>query len=234
MRMNYTFECLLEEEYIMIKKIVLTGGPCAGKTTILSEIEKDLCDRGYRVFVVKESATELINGGITPFEDGLGMFTFQKIIMLYQYQKEEIYNKAVMESLDDNIVIIYDRGLLDNKSYVNNLQFKLILEDLSLSLGRKIDEFDIASRYDMVIHLVTSAGNKGYSLENNKARYESEEEAILLDKKTMNSWLVHDNLKIVDSMDNFDDKIHMVLSLVHSCLDNDIKKRIKKEKTVKC
>lgn len=211
----------------MIKRIVLTGGPCAGKTTVLSKIEEDLRSKGYKVFVVKESATELINGGITPFEDGLGMYNFQKIIMMYQYQKEEVYNKAVMESLDDNIVIIYDRGLLDNKSYVDDLQFKLILEDLSLSLGRQIDEFDIANRYDMVIHLVTSAGRKGYSLENNKARYESESEAILLDRKTLDSWTIHNNLKVVDSTDNFDDKIDMVLSLIHNCLMDNVKKKIK-------
>lgn len=206
----------------MVKRIVLTGGPCAGKTTVLSKIEEDLRSRGYKVFIVKESATELINGGITPFEDGLGMYNFQKIIMMYQYQKEEVYNKAVMESLDDNIVIIYDRGLLDNKSYVDDSQFKLILDDLSLSLGRKIDEFDIANRYDMVIHLVTSAGKKGYNLENNKARYESENEAILLDKKTLSSWIIHNNLKIVDSTEVFEDKIKVVLSLVQDCLGEDL------------
>lgn len=206
----------------MIKRIVLTGGPCAGKTTVLSRIEKDLCEKGYKVFIVRESATELISGGITPFENGLGMFTFQKIIMQYQYQKEELYNRAVLEFVDENVVIIYDRGLLDNKSYVSDLEFDVILDDLSLTLGKKINEMDIVSRYDMVIHLVTSAGNKGYSLENNKARYESENDAILLDRKTVNSWIMHDNLQIVNSTDDFEEKVNRVLYLVNSFLEGEI------------
>lgn len=205
----------------MIKRIVLTGGPCAGKTTVLSKIEQDLREEGYKVFIVKESATELIGGGITPFEDGMGMVNFQKLILLYQYQKEELYNRAVMDCKDENVVIIYDRGLLDNKAYITDEQFDVILKELSLILGYKVNEMDIVSRYDMVIHLMTSAGNRGYNLENNKARYESEEEAILLDRRTMYSWIGHDNLHIVDSKDNFDDKIDDVLQVVHSYLDNE-------------
>ena len=34
----------------LVGKIVLTGGPCAGKTTALSTIEQELTDRGYRVY----------------------------------------------------------------------------------------------------------------------------------------------------------------------------------------
>ncbi|MEI3508038.1 MAG: AAA family ATPase [Bacilli bacterium] len=48
-------------------KIVLTGGPCAGKTSALSRIEKKLIEQGYHVFVLAESATEFIKGGIRAF-----------------------------------------------------------------------------------------------------------------------------------------------------------------------
>lgn len=212
----------------MIKRIVLTGGPCAGKTTALSLIEQDLCEKGYKVFIVGESATELIKGGITPFASGVGLLNFQKLIMTYQYQKEEVYNRAVMETKDEDIVIIYDRGLLDNKSYVNEIEFEEILDYLSKVIGKKVTYMDIVSRYDMVIHLVTSAGNKGYTLENNQARTESEEEAILLDKRTMNSWITHNNLQIVDNTLNFDDKMNKVKELIHNCLGRD--GTIKKER----
>lgn len=202
----------------MIKRIVLTGGPCAGKTTILSKIEQNLFEMGYKVFVVCESATELINGGITPHNNGVGMLNFQKLILEYQYQKEEIYNEALNFTEDKNIVIIYDRGLLDNKAYINDIEFNELLYELSIQIGKRIDEPSILNRYDMVIHLVTSAGNNGYTLENNKARYEIEDEAVLLDKRILSSWMLHDNLQVVDSYENFDDKINKVLSLVHGCL----------------
>lgn len=213
----------------MIKRIVLTGGPCAGKTTILSRIEQDLCEKGYKVFVVRESATELISGGITPHENGVGMFNFQKLILMYQYQKEEIYNRAIMDTKDENIVIIYDRGILDNKAYISDSEFDMILDGLSVEVGKKIDEMDILTRYDMVIHLVTSAGNKGYSLESNKARYENENEAIALDGRTLSSWIMHNNLQVVDSSENFEDKVNKVLSLIYVCLgENNLVRRERK------
>ena len=34
-----------------IKKIVLTGGPCAGKTTAIQEIEKEFTEKGYLVLI---------------------------------------------------------------------------------------------------------------------------------------------------------------------------------------
>ena len=43
-----------------ITKIVITGGPCAGKTTGLSRIEEEFSNRGYTVLFVSEVATELI------------------------------------------------------------------------------------------------------------------------------------------------------------------------------
>ena len=61
----------------LVGKIVLTGGPCAGKTTALARIEQDLSEKGYHVFVVGESATELIKGGIKPFgEKTLDLVSF--------------------------------------------------------------------------------------------------------------------------------------------------------------
>ena len=212
----------------MIKKIVLTGGPCAGKTTVLSILEKELKEKGYKVFIVNESATELINGGITPHEDGLGMYNFQKLILAYQYQKEEIYNRAVLDTSEEDIIIIYDRGILDNRAYITDFEFSGILNELSNFIGRKIDEFDLLSRYDMIIHLETSAYSRGYSLENNKARYESLEEAILLDRRIVNSWSMHDNFHIVKSTDCFDEKIDVVKDLVYKCIgDNATYKRIR-------
>ena len=205
----------------MVKRIVLTGGPCAGKTTVLSKIESFLLKKGYKVFIVKESATELIASGITPHEDGVGMLNFQKLILLYQYHKEEIYNKA-LEYINDDVVIIYDRALLDNRAYINNFQFDLILNELSLEIGKKIDEFDILSRYDMVLHLETSAVGKGYNLENNVARYESQNDAILLDVETKNSWCMHDNFHVINSTDNFDDKVSSVINLIDDFISKDI------------
>ena len=60
---------------VLVAKIVLTGGPCAGKTTTISRIEEHLNEKGYHVLVLNECATELIKGGIRPFgENALSVY----------------------------------------------------------------------------------------------------------------------------------------------------------------
>ena len=209
----------------MVKKIVLTGGPCAGKTTALAKIEQDLISLGYKVFVVGESATELIKSGVRPFGDKcLNLVEFQKIIMQYQLQKEEVYNKVLKQYNNDNVVIIYDRGLLDNKAYITDEEFKEVLNYISYNKGKKICEEDLLDRYDMVIHLVTAADGKSeaYTLENNSTRTEGIEEAIKLDKKTMNAWIRHHNLKIIDNEESFNTKIDNVIEKIYELLNNPI------------
>ena len=83
----------------IVGKIVLTGGPCAGKTSALTKIEEELTEKGYKVFIVSESATELIKGGIKPFgRMPIDLIKFQNLILKYQYEKEKIYVKYLKES----------------------------------------------------------------------------------------------------------------------------------------
>jgi len=211
----------------MIKRIVLTGGPCAGKTTILSKLEQDLSEKGYKVFIVSESATELINSGITPHIDNVGLLNFQKIIFEYQYYKEEMFNKVVDMYKDDKIVIIYDRGLMDNMAYIDDSEFEMIVQNFCVSSGINLSISDILNRYDMVIHLVTSADGKkdSYTLDNNNARTESADDAVKLDRKTMNAWSRHDNLVIIDNEKDFREKIDKVLDAIHKLIDRPIRTR---------
>ena len=210
----------------MIKKIVLTGGPCAGKTTVLSCIANDLTKLGYKVFVCSESATELINGGVRCFgEKALEKIDFQKLIMLYQWQKEEVYNDLFNYYKDDSVVIIYDRGLMDNKAYINEREFNDVLSWLSNKIGINVTEDDILQRYDMVIHLVTSAYGNNYTLENNSARTEDVKSAIELDRKTMEAWMNHSNLKVINAEEDFKVKVNNVLDSIHNLLSSSIRKR---------
>ena len=59
-----------ESKNMKITKIVVTGGPCAGKTTGLSWIQNAFAARGYRVLFVPETATELISNGVAPWTCG--------------------------------------------------------------------------------------------------------------------------------------------------------------------
>ena len=67
---------------VKVSKIVLTGGPCAGKTTALTWINNYFSQRGYTVLFVPETATELISNGVAPWTCGTN----------YDYQSLQIKN----------------------------------------------------------------------------------------------------------------------------------------------
>lgn len=125
----------------IIANIVLTGGPCAGKTTALSKIEEYYQERGYKVLIVNESATELINGGIKPFgNQALDIFKFQEVILKYQMSKEKIYQDTALEyGENEKIIIIYDRGLIDNKAYIGQAKFDEKMLKVIESINNLID-----------------------------------------------------------------------------------------------
>ena len=198
----------------IVKRIVLTGGPCAGKSDSLESVEKFLMYKGYIVYTVQESATELIKSGIKPFGDGaIDMEQFQDIIMKYQLYKEKLVNKvANIFNGDKEIIILYDRGLMDNKSYISEEVFNNLLIKFNLS------EMDILDRYDLVIHLETAAKGNCYTKENNEARSEDKIKAIEMDNKNYYAWSKHNNLEYVKFYDDFKDKQRELLSIIEKNL----------------
>jgi len=54
---------LLSQGANKIIKVVLTGGPCGGKTTSLNQIKKTFVELGYNVFTVPEAATMMFENG---------------------------------------------------------------------------------------------------------------------------------------------------------------------------
>ena len=85
-----------------IVKIVLTGGPAAGKTTLISRILKEFKqDEGWRVITIPETATDLISGfGIKPFGGCMSMLQFQDFVIADQLHKEQIALKAAEVRFD--------------------------------------------------------------------------------------------------------------------------------------
>ena len=102
---------------------VLTGGPCSGKTTALARLKKDLTNKGYKVFMIDEAATRIINSGISYKE--FGSYEFQSYIATTQLVNEALIEDAIRKYIalpnsKDNIVIICDRGILDGKAYMDS------------------------------------------------------------------------------------------------------------------
>lgn len=191
-----------------ITKIVLTGGPCSGKSTFIDMATDIFSKKGYRVFVDHESATDLITGGISPAT--MGMYNFQKYCIELQKKKEELFCMAADEINAEKVLIFYDRGILDDKGYVTPEEFTEILQSLD------IDESTLCDRYDMVLHLTTTAMNNTqfYTFVNNAARYEGIDEARKIDKTILDSWAVHPNRVVIKDEESFDTKIQNAIKAV--------------------
>jgi CYTH domain-containing protein/predicted ATPase len=195
-----------------ITKIVITGGPCGGKSTGLSRIEKHFTGLGYHVIFVNETATEMITSGAVPW---MGRnIDFQNALLSIQRNKERVYTDWAALLDKENVLIVCDRGALDNKAYMSPDEFSAVLATL------KTNEIELRDNYDAVFHLVTAA--KGavefYTTANNEARTETPEEAIILDDKLIAAWTGHPHLRVIDNADKFENKIGNLISEIASFL----------------
>ena len=57
-----------------IKRIVLTGGPCAGKTTALVRVIEHFSGLGYKVFTIPEVPTMFTQAGMNYLTDNRDFF----------------------------------------------------------------------------------------------------------------------------------------------------------------
>ena len=202
---------------VLKANIVLTGGPCAGKTTTTKSLKEYLESLGYHVLLLNECATELINGGIRPFgENAVKVFDFQNEILNLQLYKEKRYMDIVKKLPEDTeCIILSDRGILDSKAYLGAELFTKLLEQNGLK------EEDLGHQYDMVIHMVTVATDikNKYNTTTNSARFEDADEAIDLDRRTSDAWCNHKNLKVVEATDVIEEKIAQVEEIIKEFLD---------------
>lgn len=208
-----------------ILKIVLTGGPRAGKTSIIPKMKEYLESLpNAHVFVVPETATELFKFGMEISNDKQKALVFQDVVYTFQKAKEDAMKKY-MENLpeDANVFIIYDRGIMDNGAYLEDNEFDDILQKYN------DNELNVLSNYDVVFGLCSSSKLKGqYEKGSNAARYEDEYEAKFRDARTIESWSLRQNFKIIDATDKFEDKINIVMDELKSICNNQEKRTYKR------
>ena len=199
-----------------ITKIVLTGGPAGGKTTLISRILHEFKpEDGWRVFTIPETATELISGfGIRPFGNCMSMLEFQDFVIADQIHKEKLALDAAQIVAEENILIIYDRALMDDKAYISDEEFAEVLSHFD---GRT--EKTVLDGYDAVLHLVTCAKGAEYAYNlANEARTESLEYAREMDDRTLRAWSGHPNLRIIDNSDDFEQKMNRAMREIYRIL----------------
>ena len=195
-----------------ITRIVLTGGPAAGKTTLVSRILHEFKQEdGWRVITIPETATELISGfGIRPFGGCMSMLAFQDFVVADQIHKEQLALRAAEVVQEENILILYDRALLDDKAYITDEEFAGVLARFGKT------EQQVLAGYDAVLHLVTCAKGAEFAYNlGNEARTESIEAAREMDDRTLRAWSAHPKLYVIDNSVNFEDKINRAMREIY-------------------
>lgn len=193
-------------------KVCLTGGPSTGKTSVINAINKHFSSLGYNVIIAPETATSFIQSGIRPFGDNaLPSIEFQRLVIQNQLHNEKICEKASEVLGKDKSIIICDRGALDGIAYVNEQEWKSILEK------EGIHPRDLLTSYDVVLYMLGKS--EIFTTENNKSRYESSaDEALEKGKKVLKSYLSHDNLRVIQPREDIKDKELEVINIIANML----------------
>ena len=197
-----------------IKKIVLTGGPCAGKTTALVKVIEHFSSRGYKVFTIPEVPTIFLQAGMDYLTKNQDWFyEGEKSTLEIQLAFEDDFTRMA-QTINGPVVIICDRGALDISAYLPTEMWEKITGLCDVTTQQLRD------RYDAVLHLVSAAdgAEQYYNTTSNEVRTEGIEKARLLDRKVIQAWTGHPHLRVINNHDNFDTKINRVLKEISAVL----------------
>jgi predicted ATPase len=131
------------------RRVVLTGGPGAGKTAVLEMLSHLVCPH---VVITREAAGILFAGGFPRRADVVARRAVQRAIFHVQRELE------ALAASNNPAVVLCDRGVVDGFAYWPG-------PDAFWSAVGMTREAALA-RYDAVIHLRTPDGPNGYGHQN--------------------------------------------------------------------
>ena len=202
-----------------IKRIVLTGGPCAGKTTALVRIIEHFSSLGFKVFTIPEVPTLFTQAGMNYLTKNQAFFyEGEKATLEIQLALEDKFLRMA-EQCQTPSVIVCDRGAMDISAYMTPETWN----DITRAVGTSTPQ--LRERYDAVLHLVSAAdgAEQYYTTANNAQRYEKQDEeglriARMLDKKVILTWTGHPHMRVINNHDDFEAKMRRVIKEISQVL----------------
>ncbi|MBQ9021173.1 MAG: ATP-binding protein [Eggerthellaceae bacterium] len=214
-----------------MKTIVITGGPCSGKTSAIGVLRERLRAADIKAVYVAEAGTDLILEGITPASLG-SMRAFQTRVAALQIEREaraqeealaleeaqratgakagtETRAEAGTETrTNQEVLVICDRGICDGAAYLSPEDYARVLE------ANRLDAANLFARYDAVFCLESTAKIKdgAYTTANNTARSETPEEAAALDDRTRAAWEAHPCFHFIANEESFAEKAEKLVA----------------------
>jgi CYTH domain-containing protein len=194
-----------------IHRIVLTGGPCGGKSTALSAIADRVQGFGFQVYRVPEAATLLLGGGVRVRDVSPSQLVGIQAEMLHVMMALEDAFHAVALATGQPSILLCDRGTMDVSAYLPPEAWTALLNEQGWTVVGLRDR-----RYEAVIHLVTAADGAEafYTTENNAVRTETPAQARALDRQVRDAWVGHPHLRVIDNSTDFARKVQRVTAAV--------------------
>ncbi|CAH3892289.1 TRPL translocation defect protein 14 isoform X1 [Pieris brassicae] len=219
-----------------VYKLVLTGGPCGGKTTGQSRLSTFFENLGWKVFRVPETATVLLSGGVkfvdlSPEEAN----KFQENLLKTMIQIENTFFE-LGRTCQRNCLIICDRGAMDASAFISKEKWEAMLSANNWNCVELRD-----NRYNHIVHMVSAANGAEdfYSTEEHACRSEGVELARELDYNAAASWVGHPYFDVIDNSTDFDKKMNRLIACVCQRIGIDTGDRLnvnakKRKFLVKC
>lgn len=182
------------------RRIVVTGGPGAGKTAVLEIARRELA---HDVEVLPESASIVFGGGFPRRSDDVARRAAQRAIYHVQNELERL------PPLNGGSVTLCDRGTLDALAYWPG-SWNGFLTDIGTTLAREL------ARYDAVVHLRVPDDHNGYH--GNALRIESAREAREIDERLLEVWATHPRRVVVETHADFLLKAQRTLAVIRELI----------------
>jgi len=173
---------------------------------------------------VPENATHFLTNseGFQPEWAGKhAQVEMQRIFLEYQVSQEEAFKAFAKLHPTKRSILLLDCCTLNSKVYVNDEQWEQVL---ALPGHELLSEQQLFSRYDLVIHMVSCAFEGLYEWgpgSNNPGRYHSPEEAKDCDKRSLDVFANHPQVRVVPHFPDFDSKMQQVLHFLNDALHID-------------
>jgi len=180
-----------------MKRIVITGGPGAGKTASLEVARHTLC---AHVGFARESASIVFGGGFPRETRAHAECAAQRAIFHVQRELETLFDDRA-----DLDLVLCDRGTVDCAAYWPRAEDDFYRE-LATTHATEL------ARYAAVIHLRPPVDGDGYRREG--LRIESAAEAAIIDARIEKSWRGHPRRFFIEHTDDFPAKVRRVLAIV--------------------